>query len=384
MTYAKVGTDKSEISTPALLIDLDLLEKNIKTMADYYRGRKGATLLPHQKGHRLPIIAKKQIDAGAVGVSMTSLGLAEYYVMSGIDDILITAPICGDDKIARLCSISRHANVTASVDSIKNARRISEMALASNTRINVVTELYAGALSSSGVSEGISGSGVEMARTKEFVKELEKLRGINFVGLWWHNGALNGIKNWQERKSVHDKQLDEIAVLKDEIEDAGTDVRMLSGGYTCTWNITPEYDRLRNVQVQAGSYVFSDWCSHELEGLQFFDYALTVLTRCISRPRPNEAVFDFGMNSCSDEHMDDYHRVIGPKFKSQKGLENIYEREEISLANVESAGRTVDVGDVFELIPPHSDTTAKLYDKYYGIRNDKVEVVWNNYGRGLL
>ena len=100
--YPCIGMDKEEIDTPALLIDLDALEKNIKTMADYYRGKKGAALLPHQKGHRLPIIAKKQIDAGAKGVSMTSFGLAEYYVNCGITKILITSEIYGRNKICLL------------------------------------------------------------------------------------------------------------------------------------------------------------------------------------------------------------------------------------------------------------------------------------------
>lgn len=70
---------------------------------------------------------------------------------------------------------------------------------------------------------------------------------------------------------------------------------MLSGGFSCTWDITPEYRSLRNVGVQAGSYVFSDWVSHSIEGLEVFDYALTVLTRCISRPKSNEAIFDAGI-----------------------------------------------------------------------------------------
>lgn len=81
---------KEEIVTPALLIDLDVLDRNIRTMADYYRGKKGASLRPHQKGHRLPAIARKQIDAGANGVSMTSFALAEYYASQGVRNILIT------------------------------------------------------------------------------------------------------------------------------------------------------------------------------------------------------------------------------------------------------------------------------------------------------
>jgi len=374
MDYAYIGMEKEEIDTPALLIDLDVLEKNLKIMANYYRGKKGAALLPHQKGHRLPIIAKKQLDLGAKGVSMTSLSLAEYYVNCGISNILITSEIYGKHKIRRLCSLSKHADVTVGVDNILNVRQLSEAALANNTRINVAVELYMGAAS----------CGVEIEEAKSFVEEIMKYRGVNFRGLWWHQGSLAHIRNWEERRKLHFKTLDKVAELKDEIEDAGINVEMLSGGYTCTWNMTPDYPRLKDVGVQAGSYVFSDWCSHEIEGLEVFDYALTVLTRCISTPKPGRALFDFGMNSCSDEATDDYYKIVGPKFKNLEGVKEIYQREEISAVTFNDPNRKIKVGEVFELIPPHSDTTAKLHDRYYCIRKGKVEDIWPNYGRGLF
>ncbi len=369
----KVGASLEEIDTPALLINLDALEKNIRLVGEYYRTKNGA-LLPHQKGHRLPIIARKQIDAGAKGVSMTSFGLAEYYVSCGIKDILITCEICGDNKIRRLCSLSKHANIIVTVDSIENARHLSEMALANNVKINVCVELKTSDIS----------AGVEFSNAKYFVRELTKLQGINFMGLWEHQGELGGIKSWKIRRDEHFSTLDKIAQLKSDIEDMGVEVQIVSSGFTCTWNITPEYPHLKDVQVQAGSYVFSDWCSHELEGLEVFDYALTVLTRCISRPAPDKAIFDFGMNSCSDESTHDYHNVVGPKFKNLEGVREVYEREEVSVVKFDEPNYEVKVGEVYEIIPPHSDTTAKLYDKYYCIREGKVEAIWPNIGRGLL
>jgi D-serine deaminase-like pyridoxal phosphate-dependent protein len=371
--YSYIGMEKEEIDTPALLIDLDALEKNLRKMSDYYRRKKGSALRPHQKGHRLPIIAKKQLDAGAKGVSMTSLGLAEYYVNCGIDDILITSEISGSNKVRRLCTLSKNAYVTVAVDNIDNVRFLSENALANNTRINVAAELYMGDRS----------CGVEIKDVKNFVKGIIKLKGINFKGLWWHQSSFAGTISWKERKTEHFKTLDKVTVLKDEIEDIGVNVEMLSGGYSCTWNITPEYHKLSDVGVQAGSYVFSDWCAHEIEGLEVFDYALTVLTKCISRPKQKEALFDFGINSCSDEHTDNYRLVVGPIFKDLK-VNEVRQREEIAWASFEKPNNEVKVGDTFEVIPPHSDTTAKLHDRYYCIRNQKVEAIWPNYGRGLF
>ncbi len=372
--YAKIGIEKEEIDTPALLIDLDTLEKNIKTVADYYQGKKGAALLPHQKGHRLPIVAKKQLDSGAKGVSMTSFGLAEYYFNCGITDVFVTSEVYGRNRIRRLCSLSKHTDVTVAVDNIQNVRQLSSAALSYNTEINVAVELYM----------GIKSCGVEIREVKSFVKEIMKLKGVNFKGLWWHQGALGGIIGWEERKRAHFETLDKVAALKDELEDEGIDVAMLSGGFSSTWNITPEYTRLNNVGVQAGSYVFSDWPSHEIEGLEVFDYALTVLTRCISTPKPGQALFDFGMNSCSDELTHNYKNIVGPKFKGLEGVKEVRLREEISSAVIDETSKKIKVGDVFELVPPHSDTTAKLHDKYYCIRNNEVEAIWPNYGRGLL
>jgi D-serine deaminase-like pyridoxal phosphate-dependent protein len=367
--YAGMG--KEEIETPALLIDIDIMEKNIRTMADYYRSKKGAALRPHQKGHRLPIIARKQLDAGAIGVSMTSLGLAEFYVSSGIDNILVTSELYGASKLRRLCALSKHSNVTIGVDDVENVRQISDTAMANNTKISVAAELYMGR----------GTCGVELEKTKQFVKKVEGYRGVVFRGLWWHEPIF--ARKVDERRRVEFQLLDRIRALKDEIEDAGITVEMLSGGYTWTWNITPEYTGLSNVEVQAGSYVFSDWCLRSVEGFEPFECALTVLTRCISRPKPNEAMFDFGMNSCSDECGHDYHNVLGPRFKDLAGVEEVFEREE--LASVLFKDETkVNVGDLFEVIPPHCDTTAKLHDRYYVMRDGKVEAIWFNYGRGLL
>jgi len=380
-----IGIEKEEIDTPALLIDIDLLEKNIKTVADFYRGKKGSALRPHQKGHRSPMIAKKQIDAGAKGVAITSFELAELYINFGIKDILVTSEIYGKNKITRLCNYSKHGNITVGVDNIKNVKQLSNMALSQNTKINVALELYMG-LGSAGLKKWEK-------KALPFVKETVNYKGINFKGIWWHQGSLGSIFNWDERKKSHFETLDKVAVLVDEITDKGIEVEILSGGHTCTWNMTPLYAGLSNVEVQAGNYVFCDWVDKLLEGNELFECALTVLTRCISRPDSKEAIFDFGMNTCSHEAggsgggkiKGGYTSIVGPKFKNLEGIEyEVHEREEISWVKYQHSNRDINVGDVFELIPSHADTTAKLHDKYYLLRNNKVEMIWPNYGRGLF
>jgi len=287
--------------------------------------------------------------------------------------MLITSEIYGKSKVDRLCGLAKQANIIVSVDDFKNVRQLSQAALDKHTLIKVAGELYGGR----------SSCGVQFSQMKDFVKNLRDYRGVQFEGLW-HHGQESNIVKFSDRKAAHFKTLDEMARVKDEIEDAGTEVPFLSAGYTCTWNITPEHN-LKDVLVQAGSYVFSDWCSHHhLEGIEAFDCALTVLTRCISRPKTDEAMFDFGMNTCSDECGENYHQVLGPFFKDLDGVERVTEREELSLAVFDGPRADVKVGDTFEVIPAHSDTTAKLHPSYYGIRDDIVKVVWPNYGQCLF
>jgi D-serine deaminase-like pyridoxal phosphate-dependent protein len=250
-----IGMPVEEIETPALLIDLDTMEKNIETMASYYRSKKGAALRPHQKGHRLPQIARRQISAGAVGVSMTSPGLAELYVNSGVEDILITSEVYGKDKIAKICGLSRHSAVTMSVDDLANARQISEVSRSLGAKVNVCVEIYTHPGS----------CGVQISKAKGFAKGISRLGGIHLRGIWWHEGLLSG--TLLKRRAEHFAFMNEIVRLKESLEDSGLDIEMLSGGQTNTWNITPEYKGLKKVEVQAGNYVFTDWMDRQEKGL---------------------------------------------------------------------------------------------------------------------
>ena len=162
---------------------------------------------------------------------MTSLGLAGLYVNCGIEDILVTSEIYGKNKMLRLCSYSKHGDVTVSVDNIKNVKQLSNAALADNTKINVAIEL----------NMGTGSCGVKFENALTLVKEIVRFNGVHFKGIWWHQGSLGRVFKWEERKKAHFETLDRVATLKDEVEDSGIDVEILSGGHTCTWNITPEY-----------------------------------------------------------------------------------------------------------------------------------------------
>ena len=128
-TQTFIGKHKTELDTPALLIDLDILESNIQSMADYFSGIS-TDLRPHLKTHKTPIIAKKQIEAGAIGITCAKLGEAEEVVHSGIRDVLIANQIIGTQKITRLIYLAKHSEIMVAVDNSDNVQDISEAAKA--------------------------------------------------------------------------------------------------------------------------------------------------------------------------------------------------------------------------------------------------------------
>src|SRR3989454_8783384 len=136
---ALVGAWIEEIDTPALLLDLDVMERNIARMAAAFRGLT-AKLRPHAKTHKTPLIAHKQLAAGAIGITCAKLGEAEIMVEGGIRDILIANQIVGPHKISRLVGLARHADLIVAVDDAHNVQEISQAAQAAGSSLRGLVE----------------------------------------------------------------------------------------------------------------------------------------------------------------------------------------------------------------------------------------------------
>ncbi len=362
---------KYELDTPALLIDLDVLERNISVMADYFKGVK-AGLRPHIKTHKTPIIAHKQLQAGAMGITCQKLGEAEVMAAAGIRDILIANQIVGACKIRRLVNLAKHANVIAGVDNLENAKSLSSAALKKGIKLNVAMEISMGRC-------GVEAGKPALALAKEIVK----LKGLRFRGIWEHGaGWPDRYTKFEDRKRVHTEALKPFLETKDMLEDAGIDVEIVSGGYTATYNITAEIPGM--TEVQPGSYVFMDRAYKALEGLGPFDCALTVLTTVISRPARDRAITDAGLKAVTPESGTNYSDLILPQVKDAEGIELYLLSEEHGWLRLKNPSRDVEVGDKLELIPSHCCTTVNLHDRFYGIRDGKLETIWDISARGKV
>jgi len=176
-----------QIDTPALLIDLDLMERNISKMAKFFK-KVDADLRPHSKTHKIPIIAHKQIAAGAKGICCQKLGEAEVMAAAGIKDILITNQIVGPRKVWRLANLSKHSEVIVAVESLENAREISKTALKKETKVKVIAE----------IDIGINRCGVQPGEpTLRLVQEILRLPGLEFKGMMGYESPFTSITDWK-------------------------------------------------------------------------------------------------------------------------------------------------------------------------------------------
>jgi len=359
---ALIGAPIEDIDTPALLLDLDVMERNIAHMAAAFRGLN-TKLRPHAKTHKTPIIAQKQIAAGAIGVTCAKVGEAEVMVEGGIRDILIANQIVGPQKIRRLVSLAHHADMMVAVDDARNVEELAQAAQAAKVCLRVLVEVDVG-LHRCGVNPGESA--LLLAR------KVAKEPGLTFAGLMGYEGHLVFVPSLEAR--VHRARTDMQALLDtvDFIESHGLPVEIVSAGGTGTAMITGRLPRI--TEIQAGSYVFMDGRYKTIEGVEF-DCALTLLTTIVSRPRPERIIVDAGMKTLT-------HEFGLPHFKDRDDLELLGLSEEHGTVQLHDPSVKLKPGEKLEIIPSHGDTTLNMHDYYYGVRNGRVEVVWPIAARG--
>ncbi|MBD3183915.1 DSD1 family PLP-dependent enzyme [Candidatus Poribacteria bacterium] len=357
------GILKDELDTPVLLIDMDIMESNIAKMARYFR-TVNADLRPHTKTHKTPILAHKQIEAGAVGITCAKLGEAEVMAAAGIKNILIANQIVTGQKISRLVNLARYAHIMVAVDHEENIENLSRAAQQKGVKLQVLVEVNTG-MNRCGVSAGES--------ALKLAQKLDKAKNLDFTGLQGYEGHAVAIPDFDERKSAAEKALSLLAETKEILEKNGLQVNTVSGGGTGTYNISGQHPVM--TEIQAGSYIFMD--SYYRKVLKDFDCALTILTTVISRPNRDMVILDAGMKTVTKE--------FGlPEVKDIKGAELTGLSEEHGKLDLSKSNLELKPGDKIEIIPSHGCTTINLHDDYYAIRDGKLEAVWNIAARGKI
>lgn len=352
-------TSKYDIETPALLIDIDKMERNIKAMADFFEGRP-AGLRPHTKTHKCPVLAHKQLRAGAIGITCAKLGEAEVMAQAGINDILIANQIVGASKIARLANLARHCDIMVAVESSDNAADLSSAAQAAGATLRVLIE----------VDVGMHRCGVKsVEEALSLAQIILNNPGLKFEGIMGYEGHAVMVPDFEDREKACIDSMQVLISVKEILEKNGIEVAIVSAGGTGTYNIAGTYPGV--TEIQGGSYIVMDAKYHSV--LQDFECALTLLTTVTSRPDKETAILDAGMKAMTFE--------FGmPELIGLSGAAIAFLSEEHGHLYLEDADPAV--GDKVELIPSHCCTTINLHDRYYGIRGERVEAVWPIAARG--
>jgi len=355
-----VARSADELDTPAMIVDLELLEGNIRKMADFFRDKE-AKLRPHTKTHKCPEIAHKQLGAGARGITCAKLGEAEVMAENGIKDILVANEIVGRRKIERLLKLDDICDVIIAMDNASNAKMISDMALGNGKCVDVVLEIDVG-MGRCGVRPG--------GEALSFARKVSGMKGLAMKGIMGYEGHAVMIQDFEERRRECMRALKQLMDTKSAIEGEGIRVEVVSAGGTGTYNVTGSYPGV--TEVQAGSYATMDARYRGI--VPDFDCAIGILTSVISHPTSDRAIVDAGMKSATTE--------FGlPIVKGMKGVEVMKLNEEHGILRL-GEGTKLSLGDKIELTPTHGCTTINLHDRMYALRNGTVESVWEISARG--
>ena len=360
---ARGAQEKTALDTPALLVDLDALDANIARMAGCFR-QHGVNWRPHTKGIKVPQIAQRLIDAGAIGITCAKLGEAEVMAAAGIEDILIANQIVGPQKIARLAELRRRCDVIVAADSEDNVAMLAEAARAAGVVLRVVIE----------VNIGMNRAGVEPGEPcVALAKFIAGKPGLKFAGLmgWEGHAAPLDAANKPAAVSAAVRAIVQSAEL---CRAAGLPVDIVSCGGTGTYWVTATQPGI--TEIEAGGGVFCDVHYREHFGVEH-PFALTVMTGVTSRPTPTRIICDAGKKTMSSDAA--VPAPIGLNHVRSARLSAEHATIELDAPNT-----ALRVGDRLEWVVGYSDTTVHLHDEIYAVRNGRVEAVWPILGRGKL
>jgi len=362
-----VGRPVEELDTPALLVDLDAMDRNIGAIAAAMAER-GVTWRPHAKGHKSPAIAHRQLAAGAIGITCAKLGEAEVMAAAGIRDILVANQIVGPIKTRRLAALcaSGQADVIVAVDSVDNVRELDTAARERTpaASIRVVIE----------VDTGMERSGVgSIEDAVALAQEVAESPGLRFVGVMGWEGHTLAVADPAERRRAIEAAVTVLTESAAACRDAGLPVEIVSCGGSGTYPTTVGLPGV--TEVQAGGATFGDGLYRDLGAA--VEPALTLLTQVTSRPTPERVILDAGRKALDPTARPGVPRgvpITGPMRCSA----------EHGILQLEKPSDTPRVGDRIELDIGYSDQVVHLHEALYAIRSGQIEAIWPVAARGKL
>jgi len=365
-----VAGGRGQMQTPALVIDLDAMERNIARMAEHAH-QHAIALRPHAKTHKCVEIAKRQLAAGALGICVAKLGEAEALADGGIESLLITSPVATERGIARLMALNaRLPELMAVCDNAHSADQLAAAARDSAKPLKVLVDIDPG-MGRTGVAFGDAAIAL--------VERIAGAAGLEYAGLQCYAGNLQHLESRNERRDASLSVMKQLADLRDALAVRGLAPNILTGGGTGTFDIDPDARTLSELQV--GSYVFMDRQYNEVwqkpGGRVPFETSLFVQTTVISANRDRLATTDAGFKAFATD-------AGLPQIASgaPEGASYFFFGDEQGGVLYDSGLRRLKPGDVLTCIVPHCDPTVNLYDCCHAVRGEVLEAIWRIEARG--
>lgn len=360
----------TDLETPALIIDLDIMERNLCRTAEYARSH-GLRLRPHTKTHKIPALGRRQLELGAAGLTVAKVGEAEVMLATGTPDLLVAYPVLRPGRLARLMEVAGRARVTVALDSEIAAGQLSEAAAARGLSIGVLAEVDAG-LGRMGVAPG--------AELIDLIRAITRLPGLEYEGLQFYPGQV---------KELNDEGLRAIgtvAALVDGILDslraAGLPPRIVSGGSTPSLFHSHRIPGMN--EIRPGTYIFNDRNTVLAGACTTADCAASIAVTVVSTAKPGQMIVDGGSKTFSSDRPTAGTEVSFGYVVEAPGAVFFKMNEEHGFVDLRAAGRTFTVGDRVHIIPNHICTAMNLHETVYGIRSGEVAESWRVEARGKL
>jgi D-serine deaminase-like pyridoxal phosphate-dependent protein len=367
-TPAHIGMPLADVDTPALILDLDAFEHNLKRLHDSLAGRD-IKVRPHAKSHKCPEIAKRQMALGAVGVCCQKVSEAEAMVDGGVNDVLIANEVVGAAKLKRLTALSKRATIAVCADHADNVAALDAAAREAGVTLNVLVE----------VNVGANRCGIEPGEPAfKLAQQIHTSKNLRFAGLQAYQGGAQHMRKTEERRAAIEAACEKVKRTTALLAQANIPCERVTGAGTGTY-LFEAASRVYH-ELQTGSYIFmdvdyakNDWTE---SGIPRFEHSLFVWTTVMSTPAPDRAIVDAGLKASSvDSGM--------PRVFDTPGVEYIKASDEHGVLKL-FAGTALPLGHKLKIVPGHCDPTVNLYDHFVCVRGGKVEALWPISARGAL
>ena len=361
---------RGSLNTPALVLDLDMLDRNIAEMANFAMAHN-VKLRPHSKTHKSADIARRQMEAGALGVCCAKLGEAEALGEAGIQSLHITSPVVTPQAIQRLVELNaKVSDLMLVVDHPANAEALAAAAAKAGKPLTVIVD----------IDPGIHRTGTASPEaTVELVQKIANFRSLAYAGVQFYCGSHQHIVDFKERTAQIKERTEYLQGILAKLEEAGLKPGIVTGSGTGTHYIDAKLGVFTELQV--GSYVFMDHDYNvcDLRGLDkpTFEQALQIDSRAVSANTPGMVTVDAGLKAMATEK--------GPPVILKGAVDGATTRfmGDEHLAVIAPKGQPAPkLGDQVVLTPPHCDPTVNLYESFHVVKGDTLVDIWPVTARG--